>query len=486
MMRVADSSARSRIWAARARPSVSGMRASSSTSAYGRPDADGVPEGVHGRQPVAHRRRLHLPAAQPLLQDVAVGGVVVHDEHPQVVEQDRRPGGGLLRRVRLAPEPRREGEGAAPARLALHGDRPAHQGHQPGGDRQAQAGAAVLPRGRGVLLLEGPEDPLLLVGRDADAGVAHREAQRSTAPPSAAFAGDLRPRTTTSPSSVNLMALPTRLSSTCRSRPASPTRASGTSGCTWQTSSSPFLWARTARARRVSPDRRPQREVGRVQLQLAGLDLGEVEQVVDDAEQVVGRGLDRLQALPLVLGQRRVEGQLGHAEDGVHGGADLVADVGQELVLGPVGRLRRLLGLPQLLLGPLAVGDVRCSPERCESPLACPGMGRRDVVQPAVRPVAAADAVFHVVRLALATEAVQICRRGSRSSGCSSSIRCQPSSSLSGIAEMLRSTGVAEVVAGAVRRRDSRPMRVPRIRLRQPLLASRSASSARLRSVMSR
>ena len=49
------------------------------------------------------------------------------------------------------------------------------------------------------------------------------------------------------------MALPTRLSSTCRSRPASPTRASGTSGCTWQTSSSPFLWARTARARSVSP-----------------------------------------------------------------------------------------------------------------------------------------------------------------------------------------------------------------------------------------
>ena len=105
-------------------------------------------------------------------------------------------------------------------------------------------------------------------------------------------------------------------------------------------------------------DRRPQREVGRVQLQLAGLDLGEVEQVVDDAEQVVGRGLDRLEALPLVLGQRRVEGQLGHAEDGVHGGADLVADVGQELVLGPVRRLRRLLGLPQLLLGPLPLGDV--------------------------------------------------------------------------------------------------------------------------------
>ena len=154
------------------------------------------------------------------------------------------------------------------------------------------------------------------------------------------------------------MALPTRLSSTWRSRPASPTRASGTSGCTWQISSSPLLWARTASARSVSPDRRPQREVGRVQLQLAGRDLREVEQVVDDAEQVVGRRLDRLQALPLVVGQRRVEDQLGHAEDGVHGRANLVADVGQELVLGPVRRLRRLLGLARLLLQPFAFGDV--------------------------------------------------------------------------------------------------------------------------------
>src|SRR5206468_17551 len=43
-------------------------------------------------------------------------------------------------------------------------------------------------------------------------------------------------RTTTSPCSVNLMALPMRLSRTCRSRPASPTRASGTSGWIWQAS----------------------------------------------------------------------------------------------------------------------------------------------------------------------------------------------------------------------------------------------------------
>jgi hypothetical protein len=40
-----------------------------------------------------------------------------------------------------------------------------------------RAGAAVLARGRGVLLLEGPEDRSLLVRRNADAGVAHGKAQ---------------------------------------------------------------------------------------------------------------------------------------------------------------------------------------------------------------------------------------------------------------------------------------------------------------------
>ena len=170
---MADSSARCRIWAASARPSVSGMRASSSTSAYGRPQAVPCQRASMAAtpsptatgficQPRSHSSRMW--------RLVALSSTI---EHRQVVEQDRRPRSDLLRRVRLAPEPGREGEGAAPARLAVHADLPAHQGDQPGGDGQAQAGAAVLARGRGVLLLEGPEDSLLLVLGDADAGVAH-------------------------------------------------------------------------------------------------------------------------------------------------------------------------------------------------------------------------------------------------------------------------------------------------------------------------
>ena len=50
------------------------------------------------------------------------------------------------------------------------------------GDRQPQAGAAVLPRGRAVGLGEASKIASLLVRRDADAGVAHGEVQ--VAPPS--------------------------------------------------------------------------------------------------------------------------------------------------------------------------------------------------------------------------------------------------------------------------------------------------------------
>ena len=55
------------------------------------------------------------------------------------------------------------------------------------------------------------------------------------------------------------------------------------------------------------PDRRPQPEIGGGQLQLAGLDLGEVEQIIDDAQQVVGGGFHSLQALPLVIGERCIK-----------------------------------------------------------------------------------------------------------------------------------------------------------------------------------
>ena len=54
------------------------------------------------------------------------------------------------------------------------------------------------------------------------------------------------------------------------------------------------------------------------------------------------------EVLPLLGGQLGVERELGHAEDAVHRGADLVAHVGQELALGPAGCLGELGRLREL------------------------------------------------------------------------------------------------------------------------------------------
>ena len=59
-------------------------------------------------------------------------------------------------------------------------------------------------------------------------------------------------------------------------------------------------------------------------LQLAGLDLREIEDVVDDAEQDRRAGADGLREFPLLGLQRRVEQQLRHADHAVHRRADLM------------------------------------------------------------------------------------------------------------------------------------------------------------------
>ncbi len=82
-----------------------------------------------------------------------------------------------------------------------------------------------------------------------------------------------------------------------------------------------------------------------VELQLAGLDLRKVQQVVEDRQQRLPRSADHVQAL-LLGGRKRVHGHdLGHAEDPVQRRADLVAHIGQELGLhdvGGVGSVARL------------------------------------------------------------------------------------------------------------------------------------------------
>ena len=112
-------------------------------------------------------------ALKRLLQDLARGGVVVHDQHAELGEL---LGNDLARaRRRADAEPDGEVERAADARFALEPDAPAHQLDQPAADREAEARAAVLARGGHVGLRERLEQLRRLLRRHADAGVAHGE-----------------------------------------------------------------------------------------------------------------------------------------------------------------------------------------------------------------------------------------------------------------------------------------------------------------------
>ncbi len=92
-----------------------------------------------------------------------------------------------------------------------------------------------------------------------------------------------------------------------------------------------------------------ERIIGERERELAGLDLGQVEHVVDQAEQVLAVALDPLEHVAHLLGRFAVDAvadQLGVAEDGVERRAQLVAHIGEELRLV----LARLRELPALVL----------------------------------------------------------------------------------------------------------------------------------------
>jgi hypothetical protein len=76
-----------------------------------------------------------------------------------------------------------------------------------------------------------------------------------------------------------------------------------------------------------------------LQRHAARLDLAEVEDVVDELQQVLRGAQALVQVVALQRLQFGGQRELGHAHDGVHGGADLVAHVRQEGRLGARGGL---------------------------------------------------------------------------------------------------------------------------------------------------
>jgi hypothetical protein len=80
-------------------------------------------------------------------------------------------------------------------------------------------------------------------------------------------------------------------------------------------------------------EQRAQVEIEYFEGELARLDLGEIQDVVDQGQQGFSAGEDGLGVAALLVGKLRVQQERGHPDDTVHGRANLVAHIGQELAL---------------------------------------------------------------------------------------------------------------------------------------------------------
>ena len=90
-------------------------------------------------------------------------------------------------------------------------------------------------------------------------------------------------------------------------------------------------------------------DVDRRQLELAGIDAAEVEDVVDEREQGLG-GFEGAVEIGALLGiERRVAQEARHADHTVHGLADLVAHHGEEAGPGEARLLRAAAAAPEPL-----------------------------------------------------------------------------------------------------------------------------------------
>ncbi|OEZ97550.1 hypothetical protein DUGA2_58890 [Duganella sp. HH101] len=250
----------------------------------------------------------------------------------------------------------RERERAADAGRAVDPQLAAHQAHQPLADRQAEAGAAEAPRGRAFGLRERIEDAALLLRVDADAGVAHREVQPHL-------------------HRVGILQLD------AHHHRAALGELDGVAGQVDQHLVEPQRVAHHVRRQRgieieqhldrlaLHAGAEYQRQVAQhllqverhlLQHQLARFHLGEIQDVVEDAQQRMGRRIGLVDIVALLRAQRRQPQQVLHAEDAVHRRADLMAHGGQELALhargglGPVALDQHRVALARQLLGALA------------------------------------------------------------------------------------------------------------------------------------
>ena len=306
---------------------------------------------LEGADRVAH----HAERAQLL------GEAVAH-RHRRVDDQ-RAPSRGRRRRrrLRLGGDPAQShghGERRAGAERAVDLDVAAHQLAQPLDDHQAEPGAAVAARHRAVGLGERAEQPRHHRRRDADPGVGDGQAQA----PAVAVVAEVSQRDDDVAALGELDRVADQVGQDLPQAAGVAVAAGVEPGRDVAHQLEPATVGRQPEQLDGVLDHGPDIELELLELQPSGLDLGEVEDVVDHGEQALRRGPHRGREVALPRQQIGREQQLGQAEHAVHRRPDLVAHVGQELGLGAAGGVGGVAGRDQLVVGagdPLERGRQR-------------------------------------------------------------------------------------------------------------------------------
>ena len=305
-----------------------------------------------GIQAIASLADVKAQRPQQITQHGAVGGHIVDDQNlttRAVVAHHGRKGfiglfDGAKHRIGRR-HPQIKPEQAALAQLALQPDLAPHHAHQLAGDGQAQARASGAA-GAVPSLLEGLKNSVLIFGGQAHARVLYFKTQAVTSARRAAHGRDAQAH----------LALGRELDGIAQQVEQHLAQTLFVDRQHVRHIRRDLQLKRHALFFRLDPD-----DVGnaieevdgrhrhREQLELAGFDAGQVQDVVDQEQQMLATAVDGVQAHVLALGQHITDfEQLGIAHDGVQGGAQLVAHAGQEGALGLVGHFGTVLGVAQL------------------------------------------------------------------------------------------------------------------------------------------
>ena len=276
-------------------------------------------------------------AGRGIHQRGAGGGTVVG--HQQVESGQFRS-----RRVHLpiVLERQYEPELAAVADRTLDPQFAPHQSHQSAADGQSQPSPAEAAADAGVGLHEGGEDLALLGRRDPDAGIAYRETQVDLP-----FVGrryldaqfDLTPL-------GEFDRIAEQIDQDLMEAPLIADQCIDITVGRWGDDQLQLLAAggRGHDGGEVIQDG-AQAEWHRLELQPPGLDLGEVQDVIDEGQQRASGGADLADQVARRRIQRAPLQEITEAQHRIHRGADFVAHIGQKLGLQARCLLGKRLGL---------------------------------------------------------------------------------------------------------------------------------------------